>query len=1155
MPLRLVVFGLGVPAMLFLLLYARLLIGPLNLPVLRGQIEAAVSRSLAEGMRLEIGEIGLALDGLFHPVLQLSPVKFVDTNIGATVPMQSLDIGFAPFQALIGRPGVTIALIAPQLQMVQDLLGPRLATFELLKDDQAGSDQVTSGQTMSGQAGRDIVRVIEGNQAFPNVGILAQGIDVRGSVPEGAGLGLRSDNDWLIYNAESGEKSLRDLAEQVAAGTFSQLDIRDGRLQMHDAVYGLYREFVDVNARILPGAPGEETVGAFSAKLAGQVIQGSFKRSVLDDGNSKLHAKIANLDLAAIVPFLDDPDGLLALRGTGAMIVDMTFSEGTGEVLLGEFDIDLGGTQLRMQDDSYPVLQARMRIVWHPSAAEFRLAPTLLKIADSSAQMSGVFVLGLDDVYGPIVSMSLNTTDLSIQPGDMAPPEVPFSDVQFVGWSAPLYGAIGIDRLTITKPGMELRATGRMDMLLDGAGVYFEVGGEGASADDLKRIWPYFLSESNRDWFVQHVAGGKIISSAMRFDFPVSPPGPDGSPFSAGSGDMSVEIVAEGIVFSPTDEIAPIPVNGQTTLVLSNGGLNVQMEQLAIENDGGMIDIGTANLQMDFTSDVETIIRMSGDAAGQIPAFIGMVRQQAPDALDTDSLPLDPDALAGSIKTDIAAVIRLDELGEMADVSYEATGSITGFKSSEKIADRTVDNGAFTFSFTPAGYSVNGTAQMDGLPADLSLAGTLDGAPEISVSSTIEVGELAKLGFDVSEFGSGQVHFQASPIEGGALRMEIDLVDASLTLDDLGLSKAQGVPGKVTAVIVQEGSRTKVSDINLAFLDVKIAGSVDYDADNGLISAQFPQFGLSSGDNASVEVTPISGGFAVGIRGEQLDLRPMLKRFFALDQASTGGVKAQSIEQSIELDLNLERAIGFYRVTAYNLDAELSLHGDDLRRVSLQTQFAQGNTVSITTNVVDPGRTMSVAFNDAGTLLRFLNVYPRLLGGAGSVVLTRNTAENADYGEIRLNAFSLVDEENVAQILGSHRDSQSLIARENRLTFRSAKANFVRRSDRVEVEEGVLVGDSIGGTMRGFIYTKTRQYDLAGTYVPLFGLNNIFQQLPVIGQLIGGREGEGLVGVTFAIRGDLDKPTFLVNPVSILVPGVFRSLFEFRAEEAPREAN
>jgi hypothetical protein len=39
-----------------------------------------------------------------------------------------------------------------------------------------------------------------------------------------------------------------------------------------------------------------------------------------------------------------------------------------------------------------------------------------------------------------------------------------------------------------------------------------------------------------------------------------------------------------------------------------------------------------------------------------------------------------------------------------------------------------------------------------------------------------------------------------------------------------------------------------------------------------------------------------------------------------------------------------------------------------------------------------------------------------------------------------------------------------------------------------------------------------------------------------------------LLGVTFAVRGPLSQPEILVNPVSILAPGVFRTLFEYRAQ-------
>jgi hypothetical protein len=50
-----------------------------------------------------------------------------------------------------------------------------------------------------------------------------------------------------------------------------------------------------------------------------------------------------------------------------------------------------------------------------------------------------------------------------------------------------------------------------------------------------------------------------------------------------------------------------------------------------------------------------------------------------------------------------------------------------------------------------------------------------------------------------------------------------------------------------------------------------------------------------------------------------------------------------------------------------------------------------------------------------------------------------------------------------------------------------------------------------------------------------------------------GRQGEGVVGITFAIKGKLDEPTVLVNPMSVMTPGIFRQIFEFSGS-VPDEA-
>ncbi|MDB5622036.1 MAG: hypothetical protein JWR39_599, partial [Devosia sp.] len=419
------------------------------------------------------------------------------------------------------------------------------------------------------------------------------------------------------------------------------------------------------------------------------------------------------------------------------------------------------------------------------------------------------------------------------------------------------------------------------------------------------------------------------------------------------------------------------------------------------------------------------------------------------------------------------------------------------------------------------------------------------------LASTVDVEDLAAMGFDASPFMSGQVGFVAQPMPVGSIQMTVDLTQAALTISDLGLSKEAGVPGTLQASVKQAEGVTELFGIELAFGTVKLKGGLKFDAEAGLQSAEFIDFGLSEGDAAQLKLAPVEGGYSVEVRGEQLDLKPMLKRFFSLGEG-TGRVQTTEFDQALVLDVELDRALGYYATTAFNLDLEMALQGSEMRRVSVTAQFGDDNAISVTTNPAPKGRTLTVAFSDAGTILRLLGVYSQLAGGEGNLVMTTDSEQNADFGQLRMQGFAIVDEANVAQVLGNHADSRAVIARSNRLDFDRGVVNFVRRSDRVEVTNAILTGDTVGGTMRGFIYTDQRQYDLAGTYVPLFGLNSAFQKIPLLGPLLGGRDGEGLVGVTFAVKGPLDKPDFRINPLSALVPGAFRELFEFRSREQPR---
>ncbi len=98
------------------------------------------------------------------------------------------------------------------------------------------------------------------------------------------------------------------------------------------------------------------------------------------------------------------------------------------------------------------------------------------------------------------------------------------------------------------------------------------------------------------------------------------------------------------------------------------------------------------------------------------------------------------------------------------------------------------------------------------------------------------------------------------------------------------------------------------------------------------------------------------------------------------------------------------------------------------------------------------------------------------------------------------------------------------------------------------MNDAYVNGPLLGATMRGRVNFKTQTVNLGGTYVPLYGLNSALGAIPILGGIFVGRKGEGVVGITFAIQGELNNPNVLVNPISVVAPGIFRQIFEFRAE-------
>ena len=107
----------------------------------------------------------------------------------------------------------------------------------------------------------------------------------------------------------------------------------------------------------------------------------------------------------------------------------------------------------------------------------------------------------------------------------------------------------------------------------------------------------------------------------------------------------------------------------------------------------------------------------------------------------------------------------------------------------------------------------------------------------------------------------------------------------------------------------------------------------------------------------------------------------------------------------------------------------------------------------------------------------------------------------------------------------------------------------------IRIGDSLVRGDELGASGEGVIRKSDGAVDITGTIIPVYVLNSLFSDIPLLNVILGGGKGEGIIGVTFALGGSIEKPIFQMNPVSALAPGFLRKLFfEYGRGAAPSQA-
>ncbi|HEU4987813.1 MAG TPA: hypothetical protein VFT89_12180, partial [Rhizobiaceae bacterium] len=244
----------------------------------------------------------------------------------------------------------------------------------------------------------------------------------------------------------------------------------------------------------------------------------------------------------------------------------------------------------------------------------------------------------------------------------------------------------------------------------------------------------------------------------------------------------------------------------------------------------------------------------------------------------------------------------------------------------------------------------------------------------------------------------------------------------------------------------------------------------------------------------------------------------------------------------------LETVTGFHDERLSAVKLSYSGQGSSVGSMEISATAASGGSITASDAIQDGRRTVRMQSVDAGAVLRFLNIYPHMQGGRIGLALSGSGGKLTGQADAR--DFWVVNEPRLGSLVAATptdgRRGQAGQVDGSRVYFERGFAAIEKQPGGLKLERGVLRGPTIGTTFQGTLYDADGNIAMTGTFMPAYGVNRIFGEIPLIGQILGNGRDRGLIGVTYRLTGKAAEPQLEVNPISAIAPGIFRQIFEYR---------
>ncbi|MGV1014210.1 MAG: AsmA-like C-terminal region-containing protein, partial [Methyloceanibacter sp.] len=837
----------------------------------------------------------------------------------------------------------------------------------------------------------------------------------------------------------------------------------------------------------------------------------------------------------------------------------------TGEFMAGKATLRLAPGQISPpwdRDNALRIDHGDLRLSYLKEKDVIEIAPSTLAWGKSKATISGT-ARPTRDANGALTAwdfdLKADEAVFAVEAHGLPPMKV--DEWSLAGSFMPEEGRVTISRFIIRSGTAAITLAG--DIVDAPTSPEIHLAGEVSPmpVDTLKRFWPKFLAGKARAWVLERIGGGEVLGGRFEVNLAAGqleqieeggevPPGainvelnladlniayiPDMPPVTTGEARLTVD----GVQFSVDIPHGQIVLPSGQEIALTEGSFYIP--DLRVDPQQGVI---------------------SYKANGETTVVLELLDHKPLGYLQ--SVGMKPDFLGGTAEGGFTLSMPLLADLKFKDIKMTGLARLEGAVTQDLVPDMDIKGGGIDVNLSDESVEARGAITVNGAPAQFFWQRVFfapdDRQPPLKVTATLDDAKRAQLGLKLNHLIKGLTPLTLSVTAFGqpsqTLNLQADLTQARLMFDSVGWTKPAGRAASLQFdVVKKEDGSTDLQNLTIIGDDIAVHGSLALDAQKRLKNFYFPHFSVSALTHMEIAaVIRADKVLDIKAEGPSFDGRQFFQSLFSAEQLAAGDSGGPSDWKGVDFTAEIGTVVGSYDTTIKNLHATMKKRDGRLVALDAKGELNGRSPAAVKLEHAGGARLIKAEAHDAGAAFRLVGFYPSVEGGEASLQVNLDAgARGGMSGTLWARDFAVVGDAVVENVLTDPNSTAMLGDRKqqttgSRIAFTQLRAPFSVGGGKFRLQDSYINGPALGATIRGTADFKARTVDLGGTYVPLYGLNSAFRAIPILGPIIGGRQGEGLVGITFAIKGKLDDPTVLVNPMSVMTPGIFRQIFEFDA--------